>query len=158
MNVDLNRRFWEIDSLRGLAIVMMVIFHLIFDLYFFGIYSFNVHSGFLWWFARITAFIFIFLVGVSLSLSYSRTTLSASYGSQKDLSFQVFKKRTENIWIWTHYNCSNMDIHWRRIYHIWNSPSYWNGHYFRISLSKTQVRQFIFGYNIHCSRNLFNEL
>ena len=92
MNVDLNRRFWEIDSLRGLAIVMMVIFHLIFDLYFFGIYSFNVHSGFLWWFARITAFIFIFLVGVSLSLSYSRTILSASYGSQKDLVFKYLKR------------------------------------------------------------------
>ena len=62
MNSNLNERFWEVDSLRGLAIVMMVTFHFIFDLYYFGIYSLNVNSGFLWWFARITAAIFIFLV------------------------------------------------------------------------------------------------
>ena len=92
MNVNLNQRFWEIDSLRGLAIVMMVTFHLIFDLYYFGIFGFNVHSGFLWWFARVTAFIFIFLVGVSLSLSYSRTALSANYGSQKSLFYKYLKR------------------------------------------------------------------
>ena len=92
MNINLNQRFWEIDSLRGLAIVMMVIFHLIFDLYYFGIFGFNVNSGFLWWFARITASIFIFLVGVSLSLSYSRTTLSPNYGSSKSL-FSKYLKR-----------------------------------------------------------------
>lgn len=48
MNTNLNKRFWEIDSLRGVAIVMMVTFHFIFDLYYFGIYSLDVHSGFLW--------------------------------------------------------------------------------------------------------------
>lgn len=92
MNIDLNKRFWEIDSLRGIAIVMMVTFHLIFDLYFFGIYSFDVHSGFLWWFARLTASIFIFLVGVSLSISYSRTILKTNYGAQKSL-FSKYLKR-----------------------------------------------------------------
>lgn len=73
MNLNLNERFWEIDTLRGIAIFMMVIFHLIFDLYYFGIYGINVHCGLLWWFARVTASIFILLVGISLSLSYSRT-------------------------------------------------------------------------------------
>ena len=92
MDIELNKRFWEIASLRGLAIVLMIIFHLIFDLYYFGIYNFNVHSGFLWWFARLTAFIFIFLVGVSLSLSYSRTALSRNYGHQKRLFFKYLKR------------------------------------------------------------------
>lgn len=92
MNIDLNKRFWEIDSLRGIAIVMMVTFHLIFDLYYFGIYSFDVHSGLLWWFARLTAFIFIFLVGVSLSLSYSRTILLNKYKSQKNLFYKYLKR------------------------------------------------------------------
>jgi uncharacterized membrane protein len=92
MNIDLNQRFWEIDSLRGIAIVMMVTFHLIFDLYYFGIYSFDVHSGFLWWFARITAFIFILLVGMSLSLSYSRTILLNKYRLQKNLFFKYLKR------------------------------------------------------------------
>jgi len=72
---DLNKRFWEIDVLRGLAIMLMVIYHLIFDLTYFGIFSFNLSSGFLWWFARAVAFIFLFLVGVSLTLSYTRSQL-----------------------------------------------------------------------------------
>ena len=92
MNTNLNKRFWEIDSLRGVAIVMMVTFHFIFDLYYFGIYSLEVHSGFLWWFARLTAFIFIFLVGVSLSLSYSRTILKANYRDQKNLFYRYLKR------------------------------------------------------------------
>ncbi len=92
MNIDLNKRFWEVDSLRGIAIVMMVTFHLIFDLYYFGVYNFDVHSGFLWWFARITASMFIFLVGVSLSLSYSRTILKGNYGTQNQLFFKYLKR------------------------------------------------------------------
>lgn len=92
MNSNLKERFWEVDSLRGLAITMMVIFHFIFDLNYFGIYSFNISSGFLWWFARITAFMFIFLVGVSLSLSYTRTTLLNNYGVEKGLFLKYLKR------------------------------------------------------------------
>jgi len=65
-------RFWEIDLIRGLAVVMMVLFHLVYDLSFFGIYSFDIYSGFWFYFARITASIFILLVGVSLVLFASR--------------------------------------------------------------------------------------
>ncbi|MGB9936378.1 MAG: heparan-alpha-glucosaminide N-acetyltransferase [Methanobacterium sp.] len=89
MSIDLNKRFWEVDSFRGIGIMMMITFHLLFDLYYFGIYSFDVHSGFLWWFARIGAFIFVFLVGVSLSLSYSRTTIK---GVQKNLFGKYLKR------------------------------------------------------------------
>jgi len=92
MNSNLKERFWEVDSLRGLAIVMMVMFHFVFDLSYFGIYSFNINSGFLWWFARITAFMFIFLVGVSLSLSYTRTTLLNNYGTEKKLFLKYLKR------------------------------------------------------------------
>ena len=91
MNVNLNQRFWEIDFLRGIAIIMMVTFHLIFDLYYFGVYNFDVHSGFLWWFARVTASIFILLVGVSLSLSYSRSVLSKKYVN-KSLFYKYLKR------------------------------------------------------------------
>lgn len=92
MNVNLNQRFWEIDSLRGIAIIMMVLFHLIFDLYFFGVYTFDVHSGFLWWFARLTASIFILLVGISLSLSYNRTILLNNYSTEKERFFKYLKR------------------------------------------------------------------
>jgi len=69
----MKTRFWEIDSLRGIAILMMIIFHFLYDLNVFGNYNFNLYSGFWWLFARITAAIFILLVGISLTLSYSRT-------------------------------------------------------------------------------------
>ncbi len=92
MNSNLKQRFWEVDSLRGLAIVMMVVFHFIFDLNYFGIYNFNVYSGLLWWFARVTASIFIFVVGVSLSLSYARTTLSSNRPTEKELFLKYLKR------------------------------------------------------------------
>ena len=66
-------RFWEIDSLRGIAIVMMIAFHLAFDLSYFGGYDIGIHSGLWRLFGRATASIFILLAGISLSLSHSRS-------------------------------------------------------------------------------------
>lgn len=63
------KRFWEIDFVRGIAIVMMIASNFKTDLDFFGLTG---SSPFWQAFARITASIFIFLVGVSLVLSYSR--------------------------------------------------------------------------------------
>jgi len=71
--VELEKRFWEIDTIRGVAIVMMVTYHLLFDLYYFGIYPLPIDTLFWWIFARGTAFIFLLVVGVSLTLSYSRS-------------------------------------------------------------------------------------
>lgn len=68
-----SQRFWEIDFLRGIAIVMMILFHSLFDLNFFNKLSINVGSGFWLVFARITAGIFIFLVGISMVLSYEKS-------------------------------------------------------------------------------------
>ncbi|MCD6477881.1 MAG: DUF1624 domain-containing protein [Candidatus Aenigmarchaeota archaeon] len=66
------KRFYEIDLLRGIAIVLMITFHLFYDLKFFGIYNPGESFAFWWFFPRFIAFLFIFLVGVSLTLSYSR--------------------------------------------------------------------------------------
>ena len=89
---DLNKRFWEIDVLRGLAILMMVTYHLIFDLTYFGVFPFNISSGVWWWFARSTAFIFLFLVGISLTLSYSRQKLMGQKQEKKNY-FPKYLKR-----------------------------------------------------------------
>lgn len=67
-----DKRFWEIDAFRGTAVIMMIVFHLAFDLNFFNIYSINVISGFWRFFAYCTAFIFIFIAGVSLNINMSR--------------------------------------------------------------------------------------
>jgi len=85
----MNKRFWEIDFLRGLAIIMMIIFHIIYDLNYFAGYNFSLHSGFWLVFAHATAAIFIFLVGVSLTISYSRTK---KYKTLKELSMKYLSR------------------------------------------------------------------
>lgn len=65
-------RFWEIDFLRGIAIIMMIFSNLVTDFGYFGIFNINIQTGFWWLFARTVVSTFIFLVGMSLTLSYSR--------------------------------------------------------------------------------------
>lgn len=68
----MNERYSEIDILRGIAVVMMIIFHFVFDLDYFNVYNFNITVGFWLYFARLIAIMFIFLVGVSMTLVYYR--------------------------------------------------------------------------------------
>jgi uncharacterized membrane protein len=66
-----KRRYWEIDTLRGVAIIMMVIFHLMWDLVSFRITPDVVlYAGFWKYFQRTTAITFLLLVGISLTVSY----------------------------------------------------------------------------------------
>lgn len=90
--MDINKRFWEIDVLRGLAIVMMISYHFLFDLNYFGVWSLNISSGWLWFLARATATTFIFLVGVSLYLSRSRADLIVENKDKKSLFSKYFKR------------------------------------------------------------------
>ncbi len=62
-------RFPEIDIARGIAVIMMVVFHTAFDLRFLGIVTLNVTTGFFRILALSTASLFLFLVGISLSIS-----------------------------------------------------------------------------------------
>lgn len=65
-------RLWEIDFSRGIAILMMVVFHTIFDISFFGIAPVDVSTGFWRYFAYATASFFLLIVGVSLIVSHAR--------------------------------------------------------------------------------------
>jgi uncharacterized membrane protein len=65
-------RFWEVDVLRAVAIMLMVIFHLVYDLVHFGGYGITVAGGPWYWVGRICAVMFIVLVGVSLSIGYAK--------------------------------------------------------------------------------------
>jgi uncharacterized membrane protein len=62
--------------LRGLAVVMMVFYHLAFDLNYFGLRQFDLGEGSWFYFARVTVSLFLLLVGLSLSLSYNRAKRS----------------------------------------------------------------------------------
>jgi tetratricopeptide (TPR) repeat protein len=72
LDQGLKYRFWEIDLLRGIAVVGMILFHLVFDLSYFGAFDLEVRSGLWLGLARSTAYLFILLVGVSLSLAAMR--------------------------------------------------------------------------------------
>jgi uncharacterized membrane protein len=64
-------RVWEIDVLRGLAIIQMVFYHFVWDLNYFGLVQQTLVVGPWQWFARSIATQFIFILGVSLTLSYT---------------------------------------------------------------------------------------
>jgi len=65
-------RYWDVDAARGVAMGMVVLYHLVFDLDNFGGYPIASTSGFWAAFADASAFVFVFLAGLSLTLSYRR--------------------------------------------------------------------------------------
>jgi len=71
-------RLWEIDVARGVAILMMIVFHTIFDLSFFAIFPVDVASGFWRYFAYATASLFLLIVGISLVISHDRAATKLS--------------------------------------------------------------------------------
>jgi uncharacterized membrane protein len=70
--VSLDTRFWELDLLKGSAVVSMIVFHTAFDLNYFGPYETDIHSGSWLYFSLMVATTFILAAGISLSLNHSR--------------------------------------------------------------------------------------
>ena len=70
MTLTMRQRFIEIDIARGIAILLMVIFHVGYDLNFLEITSIDVWSG--WWLimARAVQYIFILSTGITLVIAY----------------------------------------------------------------------------------------
>ncbi|ABN06523.1 protein of unknown function DUF1624 [Methanocorpusculum labreanum Z] len=66
-------RYFELDAARGIALILMILYHILFCLYFFG-------TGLVPWFDPYTmsgapiAFLFIVIAGISLVLSTGRET------------------------------------------------------------------------------------
>lgn len=89
MDESLMDRFWEVDTLRGMAILLMVLYHLAFDLDYFGVLSIDMASGVLFYIARITVTLFLLLVGLSLHLSFSR---AGKLGSQDLFAARLIKR------------------------------------------------------------------
>jgi uncharacterized membrane protein len=91
-----SRRFWEVDTVRGVAVVLMVFYHLVFDLSYFGAYSGYMYSGPWQTFARSIGSTFIFVLGLSLTLRYGR--LEPKLGSKQ--LFQKFLLRGAKLFGW----------------------------------------------------------
>ena len=69
------QRFWEIDVLRGIAVLFMVTYHALFLLYFVFGWNINVFTGPLRMIGWIASTTFLVLVGLSLHLSYEKAVL-----------------------------------------------------------------------------------
>ena len=79
----IKTRVFEADFLRGVAIVLMVIFHLCFDLNYFKYISIDIYSAIEWKvFRAIIVFLFLLIVGVSMFFAYS-----------DGINYKKFKKR-----------------------------------------------------------------
>jgi uncharacterized membrane protein len=86
-------RYWEVDTVRGVAIILMVYYHLMWDLNFFGVVQINMLSGPWQWFARGIATMFISVMGISLVLSYNRARAKMKQGQL----FQKYLRRGGKI-------------------------------------------------------------
>ena len=89
MEKKLKERFWEIDFLRGIAIIMMVIYHIIFDLNYFEIYATDLYSAPVLIFLYPIGTTFLLLVGISLTLSYSKAQKTLA---KKQLQLKFLKR------------------------------------------------------------------
>jgi uncharacterized membrane protein len=65
----MRTRLWEIDTLRGLAVVAMIFFHFMWDLWFLGLTTQNIPGPGWQAFARAIGTSFTFLLGLSVVLS-----------------------------------------------------------------------------------------
>jgi uncharacterized membrane protein len=71
--LQINQRIWEIDFLRGVAIVLMVVYHIVFDLnYFYGFKTLVYNTGFWYYLGRSSATLFIILSGMTSVILYRK--------------------------------------------------------------------------------------
>lgn len=77
------KRVQEVDVLRGTAVVLMLIYHLFFDLYFFSLADIDLYGVQMVIFQRIVGTMFLMLVGISLVLSESRNKEGYSHHAKR---------------------------------------------------------------------------
>jgi len=73
--ISMHKRFWEIDVIRTVAIIIMIVFDVLYVLNYLGIQNTGVpgpYRGFWWWITEANVSVFTFLAGVSLTISHSR--------------------------------------------------------------------------------------
>jgi uncharacterized membrane protein len=78
-------RLWEVDTVRGIAVVLMIFYHFVFDLAYFGVYGADMYRGPWQIFARSIGTTFIVVMGISLTLRHNRLTPEPGQG-------QLFRK------------------------------------------------------------------
>ncbi|MCF8060748.1 MAG: DUF1624 domain-containing protein, partial [Bacteriovoracaceae bacterium] len=68
---NLSNRYPIVDIMRGFAVLLMIIFHLGFDLTVFGFTNFDFQNDLFWWtFPRVIVTLFLFSMGQSLEITH----------------------------------------------------------------------------------------
>ena len=96
MPIKARYRFWEVDLVRGIAVIEMIYFHFMWDLSFFRISDVNMLSSGWQNFARSIGSTFIFVMGLSLTLTYNRAIAKGG----GDGLFNKFLRRGLKIFAW----------------------------------------------------------
>lgn len=73
----MKNRIFEIDFFRGIALIMMIVFHLIYDLKEFYSYNFEYLRGFWYYEGKIAAIMFMLISGISAT--FSRNNLKRGF-------------------------------------------------------------------------------
>jgi uncharacterized membrane protein len=68
-NSQNRERIWELDFFRGIALIMMIHFHIVFDMKEFFNYPVNYSSGINYYIGKTSAILFMLISGISCSLS-----------------------------------------------------------------------------------------
>ncbi|MEK7672544.1 MAG: heparan-alpha-glucosaminide N-acetyltransferase [Patescibacteria group bacterium] len=68
-----NKRYVELDFIRGLAVFGMIIFHSFYILDFYDVIVVSIQEGLWYFFAELVRIVFLMLVGISMHISYGRS-------------------------------------------------------------------------------------
>ncbi len=90
-------RYWDVDVARGVAMAMVVLYHLVYDLDNFGGYPIESTAGFWATFANASASAFLFLAGLSLALSFAR---DRGVGLRGWALFGKYARRGTRVFLW----------------------------------------------------------
>ncbi|GAB4264318.1 heparan-alpha-glucosaminide N-acetyltransferase [Thermincola ferriacetica] len=69
LNRDERKRIWELDFLRGIALILMIIFHFLYDLNEFFHYPVAYYTGVYYYIGKVSVILFMLISGISSSLS-----------------------------------------------------------------------------------------
>ena len=90
--VPARPRLWTLDALRGVLVVGTVVYHLLWDLSYFGLFPVDVAGGAWEVVARAGAGVFLSLVGVSMALAAARRR-----SAERD---RIWRRRGLALWGW----------------------------------------------------------
>jgi uncharacterized membrane protein len=85
-----SARLWEIDALRGLVVILMVVFHFAWDLAFFRLAPIDIGSMAWQTFARSIGATFTFLLGLSLAVRVARGGVNGTYRATLRRGLTIF--------------------------------------------------------------------